>query len=96
MISDIDAKRIIADRVKALRGEKSFREIARACSTEDWTCYPGTIQQIETGEHMPGIGLAHRLAQALGVTLNDLLPPELDPPKSGPHKKSAKRLKFHT
>lgn len=83
MISDAQAKDNIAANVRRLRGDRSFGEIARACSTEDWHAYPATIQQIETGRHLPSAGLLARVAEALGVTPNDLLsPPPQPPPKN--------------
>jgi transcriptional regulator with XRE-family HTH domain len=78
VISDADAKKNIAANVHRLRGERSFGQLAKACSTPKWKAYPATIQQIENGDHMPGAGLLARLAEALGVTPNDLLS---EPPK---------------
>lgn len=71
--TDKDLQETIAGNVKRLRGERSFSEIAKACSTDDWTCYPATIQQVETCRHMPGTGLIVRLAAALGVSPNEIL-----------------------
>jgi transcriptional regulator with XRE-family HTH domain len=78
-ISDNQAKLRIAANCRRLRADRSFAEIARACSTDEWKCYPATIQQVESGQHMPGAGLLARLAEALECTPNDLLaaPPEI-------------------
>lgn len=78
VISDELALKNIAANVRRLRGDRSYGEIARACCTEKWKAYPATIQQIESGRFMPGSGLLARVAEALGVTPNDLL---IDPPK---------------
>ena len=51
------------------------------CSTEDWVCYPATIEQIEKGRHVPGTAVLYRIACGLGVTLNHLVAePLLLPP----------------
>ncbi len=73
MVSDTEAKEIIGENVRRFRGERTYSELARACSTDDWTCYPATVEQVEKGRHMPGAGLLARLAEVLGVTPNDLL-----------------------
>lgn len=67
-----DTLEALAANVRRLRGERSYREIAKACSTDDWTCYPATIQQIESCQHMPNAVVLRRLAAALGCTLDDL------------------------
>lgn len=73
MISDDEAKANIAANVRRLRGTRSYGQIAKACSTKDWHAYPATIQQIESARHLPSAGLLARVAEALGVTPNDLL-----------------------
>lgn len=78
VISDEEAKANIAANCKRLRGDRSYSELARACTTQEWTCYAATIQQIESGRHLPGSGLLARLAEALGTTTDILLSP---PPK---------------
>ena len=75
VLTDDEARGIIAENVRRLRGARSYSEIARACSTDDWKAYPATIQQVENQRHLPGAGLLARLAEALGVTPNDLLTP---------------------
>lgn len=77
-ITDEEAKANIAANCRRLRGERSLSEIARACCIKEWTCYPATIQQIETGRHLSNSGLLARLAEALGTTTDALLAP---PPK---------------
>ncbi len=73
VISDDAALKNISANVRRLIGDRSFSEIARACCTPDWTCYAATIEKIANGKNMPGAGLLARLAEALGVTPNDLL-----------------------
>lgn len=73
MISDLQAKQNIAANVRRLRGSRSYGDIARACSTDEWRCYPATIQQVESAQHMPGAGLLARLAEALDTTADALL-----------------------
>ena len=67
---DHELKRRLSHHVRRLRGEQSFSEIARRTGTD-----PRTIQMIERGERMPGLGLAQRLAECFGVTIDDLLSP---------------------
>ncbi len=73
VIPDKDLQSAIAENVRRLRGDRTYTEIARACSTPEWTCYPATIQQVESCRHTPGACLLVRLAAALGVTPNDIL-----------------------
>ena len=70
----IDTKMIdiIGANVKRLRGDRSFREVAKMCSSSEWTCYPATIQQIEAGDHMPNAAVIFRIATGLGVKVNAL------------------------
>jgi transcriptional regulator with XRE-family HTH domain len=70
----IDEKTLsmIGANVKRLRGERSFREVAKMCSSSEWTCYPATIQQIEAGDHMPNAAVIFRIATGLGVKVNAL------------------------
>lgn len=75
VITDEEALANIAANCKRLRGETSYSEIARKCTTDKWRCYPATIQQIESGRHLPGSGLLARLAEALGSTTDELLSP---------------------
>jgi len=35
--------------------------------------YPASIERIENEKHMPGVGLLSRIAEALGVGVDDLL-----------------------
>ncbi len=63
----------IAANLKRLRGDRSQAEIARLCTTPDWKCYPATIQQIESGCHLPSLVIAHHIAEVLGVSIDELL-----------------------
>ncbi len=81
MLSNNDALANIAANLTRLRNGKSFSQLARECSTEDETAYPATIERIEKGRNMPGAGLLSRLAEALGVTADDLLSEPPNPPK---------------
>jgi transcriptional regulator with XRE-family HTH domain len=67
-VTDEQALRTIADNLRRLRGEMSYSEIARRCST-----YPAVISRIEKQVHMPGAGLLSRIADALGCSTEDLL-----------------------
>jgi transcriptional regulator with XRE-family HTH domain len=80
VLTDEQAMANIAANVTRLRGERSLNSLARAANT-----YAINISRIETGENLPGAGLLSRIAEALGVTVDDLLSP---PP--GPEKKSKK------
>lgn len=67
-MSDETALRAISQNVTRLRGDRSKSWLARECGT-----YPINITRIESGENMPGAGLLSRLADALGVEIQDLL-----------------------
>lgn len=75
-ISDEDALKNISRNMARLRGEMSYSELAR--QVDSW---PGNISKIEKGEHMPGAALLARIAEVLGVTVDDLL-------NNGPPKKT--------
>ena len=75
VITDAEALANISANVQRLRGDKSYSQLARECSTDDWKAYPSTIEHIDKGRHMPGAGLLKRLAEALGVSTEDLLAP---------------------
>lgn len=57
-------------RLKRLKAGLSLNEVARRAGT-----YASTIKEVEDGERMPGVGLATRIAEAVGSTLNALLQP---------------------
>jgi len=78
VISDKKAQANIGANLRRLRGDRTLAEVAALCSTPEWTCYAGDIEQIESGEHMPRTGKIARIAYGLGVTVDDLL---ADPPK---------------
>lgn len=67
-VSDEQAKQLIANNLKRLRGDVSYSEIARRAGT-----YPMAIQRIEKGDSMPGVGLLTRIAEALGCGVNEFL-----------------------
>lgn len=67
-VNDDETRQVIAQNLKRLRNGMSYGELARLVGT-----YPSSIKRIEDGQHMPGVGLLTRLAEALGVTANDLL-----------------------
>lgn len=69
-MTDKQALRRIAQNVKRLREEKGWSMGRLAREIKD---YPATIKRIEDEENMPGVGLLTRLAEALQVTMNDLL-----------------------
>ena len=78
-MTDEQAKFNIAANLLRLRGIKSYSQIARECSTDDHTVYPGQIEKIEKAKHMPGVGLLSRIAEVLGVSVDDML---VEPSKS--------------
>ena len=81
-MQDVETDKItlgnIAENLRRLRAERglSYSELARRCSVEvdgeRNTAYPATIERIEKGKHMPSTSLAKRIAEALGVSLDDL------------------------
>jgi hypothetical protein len=73
VLSDQQALANIAANVTALIGDRSYSEVARECSTPTERAYPATIERICKGKHMPGAGLLARLAESLGVSVDDLL-----------------------
>ncbi len=73
LISDEKALENIAANIQRFRGQKSYSQLARECSTKDWTAYPATIEHVEKCMIMPGAGLLARIAAALGVTADVLL-----------------------
>jgi transcriptional regulator with XRE-family HTH domain len=77
VMSDQQALEVIAENLRRFRGARSYSEIARACTTQDETAYPATIERIEKRKNMPGAGLLCRLAEALGVTVDDMLTPKI-------------------
>jgi transcriptional regulator with XRE-family HTH domain len=77
MTDEMALNRIAANmrRYRELSGQ-SMGEIARRIDT-----YPATIERIENQKNMPGVGLLTRIADALSVTVNDLLDDPKNPPK---------------
>jgi transcriptional regulator with XRE-family HTH domain len=73
VLTDQQALANIAANVTALIGTRSYSEVARMVSAPKATVYPATIERIAKGKHMPGAGLLARLAEHLGVTVDDLL-----------------------
>lgn len=67
---DQEVLRNIAGNVLRLRTEEGLSMRALAEKAGD---YAPTIKRIEDEENMPGAGLLARIAEALGVTANDLL-----------------------
>lgn len=67
-MTDDEALRTIAHNLRRLRGDTSLAEIARRAGT-----YPTSIKRIEDGDHLPGVGLLSRIADALGVEIGDML-----------------------
>lgn len=67
-MTDSEARAVIAANLRRLRGDRSMRNLGKACGTS-----AGAIQSIERGERAPGVGLLSRLAKALGVSVEELL-----------------------
>lgn len=86
MLSDQQTLANIAANLTRLMDGKSYSQLARDCSTPTERAYPATIERICKGRHMPGAGLLARIAEALGVTTDDLL----DSPPSPRQKKMQK------
>ena len=72
-MTDEQAKFNIAANLLRLRGSRSYSQLARECSTDDEKIYPATIERIEKTKHMPGVGLLSRIAEVLGVSVDDML-----------------------
>lgn len=88
VLNDDEALANIAANVSRLLDERgvSYSEMARRCSVEgEYTAYPSHIERIAKGRNMPGVGLLSRVAEILGVTIDDLI----SPPPNRPRKKSA-------
>lgn len=67
-VKDDETLDVISQNLRRLRGDLSYSEIGRRAETN-----ASAISKIEKGEHMPGVGLLTRIADALGCTVNDLL-----------------------
>ena len=63
-------------RLKELRAARDMSQVrlAEAAGT-----HPDSVVKFEQGKRMPSLELAWRLATALGVTLNDLVPTRWHP-----------------
>lgn len=80
-MEDKEALENIAANVVRLRGARSQYWLAKEVRT-----YPANIARIENAENMPGAGLLSRLAEALGVSVQDLLDP---PPSNGRRRRAS-------
>ena len=69
-MSDKQALKRIAANLRRYRGERTYTDVASMANT-----YPASVRRIEEAEHMPGAGLLTRLAEALDVSVADLLKP---------------------
>jgi transcriptional regulator with XRE-family HTH domain len=87
-VTDEQAKFHIASNLLRLRGDKSYSQIARECSTDEHTVYPAQIEKIEKAKHMPGVGLLSRIAEVLGVSVDAMLAP----PSRGDRKKILEKI----
>lgn len=69
-MTDQQTLKIVAANLRHFRTNRglSLAELARLTDT-----YPSNMKRIEDRESMPGAGLLTRIADALGVTANDLL-----------------------
>jgi len=70
MLKDKEAKRNIARYLVRVRLERNMSRYALAKAVDVATIQ---ISRIENGEQMPGAGMLARIAEALGVTSDDLL-----------------------
>lgn len=69
-MTDTEALDRISRNLRQRRNELgiSLAEVSRRAGT-----YPTTIKQVEDGERMPGAGLLTRIADAIGMTVTDML-----------------------
>lgn len=67
-VTDEETLRRIAYNLRRLRGERSYRQVADLAGT-----HAANIQQIESQQRMPQAGTLTRLAEGLGVDVNELL-----------------------
>lgn len=67
-VSDQQALSRIAQNMRRFRGTRSLSDVARGAKT-----FPAAIKRIEDEENMPGVGLLTRIADALSVSVSDLL-----------------------
>lgn len=69
-MTDHQALKRIAKNLRQFREDAGLSMNALAKLIDD---YPATIQRIEEGRHMPGIGLMTRLGEGLGKRLDDFV-----------------------
>ena len=70
MINDDAAKRILSANLSRLLDERGMSQQQLADATGENKM---TISRIVRGIHVPGLGLASRIAEALGIHIDDLL-----------------------
>jgi uncharacterized protein YijF (DUF1287 family) len=70
VLDDKEALKRIAENIAHFRGPRSRSWLARSAKT-----YPINITRIENKESMPGAGLISRIAEALEVSVDQLLAP---------------------
>lgn len=73
MLSDHEALRNISQNLCRLRGQRTYTELAEAIAMPGQKAFASTVRYIEIEQNMPGAGLLARLAEALGVTTDELL-----------------------
>jgi transcriptional regulator with XRE-family HTH domain len=72
VITDDDAKHIVANNVARLIAEKGWSQQKLADATGENKMM---ISRVVRAEHCPGVGLMARIAEALEVTVDELLSP---------------------
>ena len=72
-MTDTQTLKILGGNIRRLREarEWSLSELARQIDD-----YPSNVKRIEDGVSMPGLGLSTRIAEALDVTIDELLTPQ--------------------
>lgn len=72
-MTDTQTLKILGGNVRRHREARgwSLSELARQIDD-----YPASVKRIEDGVSMPGLGLSTRIAEALDVTIDELLAPQ--------------------
>lgn len=72
-MTDIQTLNVLGGNIRRLRHAQGWSMAELARRIDD---YPTAVKRIEDGESMPGLGLTTRIAEALDVTIDELLAPQ--------------------